>query len=142
MRGTRGVVKRAMRSEARAAVFLGVVALEQERLGGLHVWKIEPSMRWIGDEAQGLANPIRIDEIARDEITGGNAPRRRSSRFPIGMAWCRPRGKRHRRKMRGGTVQSFNVKGSFGPKGFSLNGSGANWLSWRSTVRCVPLLPA
>src|SRR5271157_4292601 len=41
----------------------------------------------------------------------------------------------------GGTVQSVTVSGSFGPKGFSLAGRGCNWLSCRSTVKCVPRLP-
>ena len=38
-------------------------------------------------------------------------------------------------------MQSAIVRGSFGLKGFSLAGNGRNWLSCRSTVNFVPLLP-
>ena len=41
----------------------------------------------------------------------------------------------------GETLQSAKVSGSFGPNGFSLAGNGGNWLSWRSMVKSVPLLP-
>jgi len=69
--GTAGrIVEGGMGRIAGAAVMLGVVAFQQNRLVALKVRVVEPSMMGVIGEAIGFADFVGINEIGGDEIVG------------------------------------------------------------------------
>src|SRR5580658_6800399 len=69
--GTAGrIFKRTVSREARAAVLLRVVALQQNDLALFESRKVEPAMVRIVGEAIGLTDFVAIDQIGRDEVFG------------------------------------------------------------------------
>src|SRR6266851_6423530 len=62
------VIKRGMRSEARASVVLGVVALQQDCFVTFQSREIVPAMFRVVGEAVGFAHPLAIDQITGHDI--------------------------------------------------------------------------
>src|SRR5260221_4920466 len=62
------IFERSVRGEARAAVVLRVVALQQDRLVRRHPRKVVPAMLRVVEEAEDFADALAIDEIDRHNI--------------------------------------------------------------------------
>src|ERR1700730_9638289 len=68
IRWTARVIEAGVRRHSRAAVVGGVVTFEQYGFVGAHLRKIVPLMTRSTPERERLAAPMRIDQIAGDEI--------------------------------------------------------------------------
>src|SRR5580692_6808846 len=62
------IFERGVCGEARAAVVLGVVALQQDCFVTLHPREVVPAMPGVVEEAESFADAIAIDEIGRHAI--------------------------------------------------------------------------
>src|SRR5262249_47677508 len=75
VRRTCGVVERTVRGPAGAPVFFRLEGFEHDRFVALHIWEVVPNMVWVESHVTGLADPIRINPRAGDELFGSYAAR-------------------------------------------------------------------
>ena len=69
--GWRGRIdESSMRSKTGPAVGRGIVALQQQRFVSGHFRNVKPAMIRVELDGIGLAAPVGIDQVGRDEIAG------------------------------------------------------------------------